>query len=58
MWKRDFKGLNYLIYLSIIEAIFRYIRGDSKSEVPTLRGDRAHNKDLELHRNPCPQTSS
>ena len=35
-----------------------YIQGDSKLEVQILRGDRAHHKDSELHRNPCPQTSS
>ena len=34
------------------------MQGDLKSEVQTLKGDRAHLKDLELHSNPCPQTSS
>ena len=32
------------------------IHGDSKLEVQTLRGGRAHYKDSELHRNPYPQS--
>ena len=34
------------------------VQGDSKLAVQTLRRDRAHHKDSELHRNICPQTSS
>ena len=37
---------------------YRHIQGDSKLSVQTLREDSAHHKDSELHRNPCPQTSS
>ena len=40
------------------EEIYIYIQGVSKGSLQNLRGDRAHHKDSELHRNPCPQTSS
>ena len=35
-----------------------FIQGVSKGSLQTLRGVKAHHKDSELHRNPCPQTSS
>ena len=34
------------------------MQGVSKESLQTLRGDRAHHKDSELHRNLCHQTSS
>ena len=38
--------------------IYTYIQGVSKGSLQNLRGDSAHHKDTELHRNPCPQTLS
>ena len=39
-------------------AVEKYIQGVFEFIGQTLGGDRAHHKESELHRNPCPQTLS
>ena len=53
-----FNFSNLLFYSKSTEFVTEcYIQGVSKGSLQNFRGYRAHHKDSELHRNPCPQTS-
>ena len=42
-------------FLCIFIHVHMHIQGVSKRFLQNFRGDKAHHKDSELHRNPCPQ---